>query len=195
MIGAGNASASVYNCNPNLNTFGGNKKQDIATRVGINPWTNREYIRKANGQGKTKLFMMNQLSGVGVGKSMFNTRFTQPRGTAKSTNLILYLINNSLLREEITFDQFKYHVLYYSKQNGFKIVETDIVKFFNNLVTRFGANGKILKSNLSINKDMFIRVGGKCVGACGEDSCSGKCCAEISDVCAQWCEQGECNDW
>jgi len=79
MMGAGNASSSVYNSNVNLNTFGGNKKQDIATRVGINSWTNRDYQSKANGNGKTKLFIMNQLSGVGVGRSMFNTSYVQPR--------------------------------------------------------------------------------------------------------------------
>jgi hypothetical protein len=83
IMGAGNASSSVYNSNINLNTFGGNKKQDIATRVGINPWTNRDYQKKANGIGKTKLFIMNQIGGVGVGRSMFNTPYVQPRGLKK----------------------------------------------------------------------------------------------------------------
>ena len=66
MMGAGNASASLYKSNPNINTFGGSKKQDVPTRVGIDAWANYGYQTSANGIGRNKLFIMNQIGGVGV---------------------------------------------------------------------------------------------------------------------------------
>jgi len=84
MMGAGNACSSIYSTNPNLNTFGGNKKQGIASRVGLDAWANYPIQTNANGIGRTKLFIMNQLGGVGVGRSMFNTSFVQPRGLMKN---------------------------------------------------------------------------------------------------------------
>jgi len=87
MMGAGNASASLYKSNPNLNTFGGSKKQDIPTRVGIDAWANYEYQTNANGIGRNKLFIMNQMGGVGVGRSMFNTSYVQPRGLRKTVDI------------------------------------------------------------------------------------------------------------
>ena len=87
MMGAGNASASLYKSNPNLNTFGGSKKQDIATRVGIDAWANYGYQTNANGIGRNKLFIMNQIGGVGVGRSMFNTSYVQPRGLRKTVDI------------------------------------------------------------------------------------------------------------
>jgi hypothetical protein len=80
MMGAGNACSSVYNTNVNLPTFGGSKKQGITSRVGLDNWANRAVQTYSNGYGRNKLFTMNQLGGVGVGKSMFNGRFTQVDG-------------------------------------------------------------------------------------------------------------------
>jgi hypothetical protein len=80
MMGAGNSSASLYNTNPNLNTSGGNKKQGITSRVGLDNWANVAVQTYSNGYGRTKLFKMNQLGGVGAGRSMFNIKFTQTRG-------------------------------------------------------------------------------------------------------------------
>jgi len=87
MMGAGNASASLYKTNPNINTFGGSKKQDIPTRVGIDAWANYGYQTSANGIGRNKLFIMNQIGGVGVGRSMFNTSYVQPRGLRKTVDI------------------------------------------------------------------------------------------------------------
>ncbi len=87
MMGAGNASASLYKTNPNINTFGGSKKQDIPTRVGIDAWANYGYQTNANGIGRNKLFIMNQIGGVGVGRSMFNTSYVQPRGLRKIVDI------------------------------------------------------------------------------------------------------------
>ena len=70
MMGAGNASSSLYKSNPNINTFGGSKKQGIASRVGIDAWANYGYQTSANGIGRNKLFIMNQIGGVGAGRSM-----------------------------------------------------------------------------------------------------------------------------
>ena len=80
MMGAGNASASKYKTNVNLNTFGGSKKQGITSRVGLDPWANVAIQTYSNGYGRNKLFVMNQLGGVGAGHSMFNGRFTQVDG-------------------------------------------------------------------------------------------------------------------
>lgn len=81
MMGAGSASSTVYNTNVNLNTFGGSKKQGITSRVGLGPWANTAVQQYSNGYGRTHLFCMNQLGGVGAGRSMFNGRFTQTDGT------------------------------------------------------------------------------------------------------------------
>jgi hypothetical protein len=86
-MGAGNASSSLYKTNPNLNTFGGSKKQGIASRVGIDAWANHEYQTSANGHGRNKLFIMNQIGGVSAGRSMFNTSYVQPRGLRKTVDI------------------------------------------------------------------------------------------------------------
>jgi hypothetical protein len=80
MMGAGNASASLYNTNVNLNTSGGSKKQGITSRVGLDNWANVAIQTYSNGYGRNKIFIMNQLGGVGAGKSMFNGRYTQVDG-------------------------------------------------------------------------------------------------------------------
>jgi hypothetical protein len=78
MMGAGNACSALYNTNVNLNTFGGSKKQGITSRIGLDNWANQAIQTKSNGYGRNKLFVMNQLGGVG--QSMFNGRFTQVDG-------------------------------------------------------------------------------------------------------------------
>ena len=100
MMGAGNASSTVYKTNVNLNTFGGNKKQGITSRVGLDNWANLAVQTYSNGYGKNKLFCMNQLGGVGAGKSMFNGRFTRVDGVhcpvsqaAADTGLTLRITN------------------------------------------------------------------------------------------------------
>ena len=74
MMGAGNASSSLYKSNVNMNTGGGNKKQGITSRIGLNNWENREIQTLSNGIGRFKLVCMNQLGGVGRGMSMFGGR-------------------------------------------------------------------------------------------------------------------------
>ena len=61
---------------PNLNTRGGNKKQDITSRVGLDNWSNREIQTQSNGIGRFKLICMNQ-GGVGPGHSMFGGRWNK----------------------------------------------------------------------------------------------------------------------
>ena len=81
MMGAGNASASSYKTNVNLNSSGGSKKQGVTSRVGLNNWSNLAVQTYSNGYGRYKIFCMNQLGGVGAGKSMFNGKFMQVDGT------------------------------------------------------------------------------------------------------------------
>jgi hypothetical protein len=74
MMGAGLASSS-RRANVNLNTSGGNKKQGYAPSNGLTTWGSRAISIQANGQNKTHdyVFCVNQLGGVGVGKSQFRT--------------------------------------------------------------------------------------------------------------------------
>jgi hypothetical protein len=92
MMGAGNASSTKYNSNVNLNTGGGSKKQGITSRVGLDNWANLAIQTYSNGYGRNKLFVMNQLGGVGAGRSMFNGRFTQVDGV-KSAPRPSYYVN------------------------------------------------------------------------------------------------------
>jgi len=71
---AGGAGLTSRKVNVNLNTAGGDKKQGIAPRVGIDHWANRAVQIEANGTvyGRNLIFYMNQLGGVGAGHSMFH---------------------------------------------------------------------------------------------------------------------------
>jgi hypothetical protein len=74
MMGAGFASSTIFLVYPNQNTAGGNKKQGLVSRVGLNPWSDRAVQINANGsvRGRNMIFVVNQLGGVGRGKSQFN---------------------------------------------------------------------------------------------------------------------------
>lgn len=98
MMGAGNASASLYKCSPNLATGGGNKKQGITSRVGLDHWENREIQTHSNGIGRFKLHFMNQLGGVEPGHSMFGGRWNRADGLLKQ-------FEQKQLREEIKEDE------------------------------------------------------------------------------------------
>ena len=84
MMGAGNASSSLYKCNPNEPTGGGNKKQGISPRVGLNNWSNREVQTQSNGLGRFRLVFQNQLGGVGAGNSMFGGQWNRADGLSKT---------------------------------------------------------------------------------------------------------------
>jgi hypothetical protein len=73
MMGAGNAGFTKYNTNVNMNTCGGDKKQGIPSRVGLDNWANPAIQILANGsvRGRSTIFTMNQLGGVGAGRSQF----------------------------------------------------------------------------------------------------------------------------
>ncbi len=83
MMGAGNASASLYKCSPNLPSGGGNKKQGITSRVGLDNWENREIQTHSNGIGRFKFHFMNQLGGVEPGHSMFGGRWNRGDGLSR----------------------------------------------------------------------------------------------------------------
>jgi hypothetical protein len=75
MMGAGLASSSSRRVNPNLNTAGGNKKQGYVSSIGASTWGIRTVSINANGQNAKHdwVFCVNQLGGVGAGKSQFRT--------------------------------------------------------------------------------------------------------------------------
>lgn len=80
MMGAGHASATLYKTNTNIQTGGGNKKQGITSRVGLNNWENHEVKTHSNGIGRFKIVCMNQLGGIGPGHSMFGGRWNRADG-------------------------------------------------------------------------------------------------------------------
>ena len=89
MMGAGLGSSSLYKSNPSVNTFGGNKKQGLPVSVGLDPWSDRASRTFSVGKNRNKLFIMNQLGGVGVGRSMFNVNYTHKDGV-KRDDIILF---------------------------------------------------------------------------------------------------------
>jgi len=84
IMGAGLACSSNYHVNVNLNTVGGNKKQGIPSRIGLNNWSNGVVQSQANGsvKGRNMIFCVNQLGGVGVGHSQFRVAgsYARPDG-------------------------------------------------------------------------------------------------------------------
>ena len=69
MMGASFAGSSQYKANPFVATFGGSKKQGLPATVGATTWS----MRLSHVNDRTHLANMNQLSGVGLGRSMFAT--------------------------------------------------------------------------------------------------------------------------
>lgn len=75
------AGASTRRANINLNSGGGSKKQGLVSSVGLDNWAIREVQTQAVGTyvGRHTIFTMNQLGGVGAGKSMFNVASSAAR--------------------------------------------------------------------------------------------------------------------
>ena len=65
MMGAGSSCSTLYNCNVNLKTCGGNKKQGLAVQVDGSMNYNHRFIKtKAIGNRRDVVFTINQLGGV-----------------------------------------------------------------------------------------------------------------------------------
>ena len=75
-----------------MNTAGGDKKQGLPSRVGLDNWANLSVQTFAVGsiQGRSTIFYMNQLGGVGRGKSPFSvaSSFTQKRGAKRKLPMV-----------------------------------------------------------------------------------------------------------
>jgi len=92
VMGAGFAGSTQSNVNINMNTAGGSKKQGLTSRVGLNNWSNLAVQIHADGslKGRSTIFYMNQLGGVGRGQSQFSvaSSFTQKRGGKRKLPMI-----------------------------------------------------------------------------------------------------------
>jgi len=88
VMGAGLAGSSANRVSVNGNSFGGSKKQGGPALVGLDHWSNRSVLISANGKNKTRnvVFCMNQLGGVGAGKSQFGTGNSYARPDAVKRN-------------------------------------------------------------------------------------------------------------
>jgi hypothetical protein len=64
IMGAGTAGSTIHNCNVNLNTAGGSKKQGFPFTLG-SPTINRHAIHKSIGLNRTVIYTINQLGGIG----------------------------------------------------------------------------------------------------------------------------------
>jgi hypothetical protein len=65
VIGAGSAGSTIYHCNVNLNTAGGNKKQGLPFQLDRRTFQNRDVKIKATGDKRDYIFTMNQIGGIG----------------------------------------------------------------------------------------------------------------------------------
>ena len=65
VIGAGSAGSTIYNCNVNLDTAGGNKKQGLPFQLDRRTFQQRAVKIKATGNKRDYIFTMNQLGGIG----------------------------------------------------------------------------------------------------------------------------------
>jgi hypothetical protein len=132
MMGAGNASATLYKSNPNLKTGGGNKKQGITSRVGLDNWENREVQTHSNGIGRFKLVCMNQLGGVGPGMSMFGGRWNRADGVHCSVlpdaSCLVFNESTSGIRGSIDGNKLIIPTIPYNLQNVTKIIINLLVK-------------------------------------------------------------------
>jgi hypothetical protein len=65
IIGAGTAGSTIYNCNVNLNTAGGTKKQGLPFSLD-SPLINHRVIKVgALGNKRNVIFTLNQIGGIG----------------------------------------------------------------------------------------------------------------------------------
>jgi|LauGreDrversion4_2_1035121.scaffolds.fasta_scaffold714910_1 hypothetical protein len=91
-MGAALASSTQSGVNINMNTAGGDKKQGIPSRVGLDNWANLAVQTEANGSvtGRSTIFYMNQLGGVGRGKSQFSVAgtYVQKRGAKRKLPMV-----------------------------------------------------------------------------------------------------------
>ncbi len=75
------------NASTNRNSGGGDKKQGLVSRVGLGHWANDHIARLANGANdRNVVFCINQLGGVGAGKSMFRTAGSYARKSGIQKN-------------------------------------------------------------------------------------------------------------
>lgn len=65
VIGACSAGSTIYNCNVNLNTAGGNKKQGLPFQLDRRTFQHRAVKIKATGNRRDYIFTMNQIGGIG----------------------------------------------------------------------------------------------------------------------------------
>ena len=64
IMGAGSAGSTLYSCNVNLNTAGGNKKQGLPFSLD-SPSINNRSIQTSVGNKRNVIFTMNQIGGIG----------------------------------------------------------------------------------------------------------------------------------
>ena len=65
VIGACSAGSTIYSCNVNLNTAGGNKKQGLPFQLDRRTFQHRAVKRIATGDKRDYIFTLNQIGGVG----------------------------------------------------------------------------------------------------------------------------------
>ena len=134
MLGAGFAGSSMYNSNPSANTSGGNKKQGLPVSVGLDTWSSRVSRNSSFGSNRHRLVYMNQLGGVGAGRSMFNVGYTHKDGVTtkqtQNTDIVQYSGVN-FIAEPIETLPTTNHV-FYIQHNTDDLTNNTIIFMFTN---------------------------------------------------------------
>ncbi len=173
MMGTGLGSSSLYKTNPNVNTFGGNKKQGLPISVGLDPWADRASRTFSIGMNRNKLFVMNQLGGVGVGRSMFNINYTTKGGVRKVVNSVSSSTNNILkvsmdldgYSSTIPIDSFMYgykegNLIHFTFKDSYSCIDSfkKFISFSLLPDNLYDIQQVINYKNLTITIDVFIQI-------------------------------------
>ena len=166
MMGAGLGSSSLYKSNPSVNTFGGNKKQGLPVSVGLDPWSDRSSRTYSIGTNRTKLFTMNQLGGVGVGKSMFNVRYTNKDGAHPYNVIVLKDVSDTSVVPSLPSNYFLYGIQHLDEDNvRFNLQipspyfnsHKKFIKFYN-MPTLYPIVQVINNQSLTLSYTTFIQI-------------------------------------
>ena len=103
IMGASIAGSTSKNCNVNLNTAGGNKKQGLPYSITDTPLNHHVMTIQAYGNNRDTIFTMNQLGGVG-----HTAKVT--RGGVKAKEPYIFGINGNIYKQDLSVSSPLYNI-------------------------------------------------------------------------------------